>query len=303
MKKLMSLFMTVVLCFSLVACGGPDMQPAIDAFNSASEVVDRLGNTLNANADAYQQELFDTVNEKANEMLDYKAVLESGEAVTEEQIAEMMKVFAQVEAWALETEANLDEWEIKVGDKQAVIDTFNKTSTVFDELVNEINANIEAQDQNTIDLMNQMADTLLQTKDLLESDKQLTEDEVNTLIQQLSDIEKWVGDAKEVLVGGTSASNEAAGEDVVYADKQSIIEYFNMVSPMFDATATAVNENIDAYSEEFVDTLISLSGLMTSYKEILESDYEITQEDYDAMMVDLTAIEQWLLEIESDVFG
>lgn len=199
MKKVTAFFVMVAMCFALVACGGPDVQPAIDAFNSASDVFDRLGNTLNTNADAYPQELFDTMNAKADEMIAYKEVLESGEELTEEQVAEMIEVFAGVEAWALETEANLGEWEIKVGDKQAVIDAFNRISGAFDELIDIINANIEAYDQESIDLVNQMVTSLLEIKEVLESDKQFTEDEVNLLLEQLAGFEEWVAAAKEAL--------------------------------------------------------------------------------------------------------
>lgn len=199
MKKLTAFLMMVVMCFTLVACGGPDVQPAIDAFNSASDVFDRLADTLNANADAYPQELFDAMNAKADEMMAYKEVLESGEELTEEQIAEMLEVFAGVEAWVLETEANLGEWEIKVGDKQAVIDTFNRISGAFDELIDVINANIEAYDQESINLVNQMVTSLLEIKEGLESDKQFTEDEVKLLLEQLAGFEEWVATAKEAL--------------------------------------------------------------------------------------------------------
>ena len=199
MRKIIAFLMMMVMCFTLVACGGPDVQPAIDAFNSASDVFDRLGNTLNANAEAYPQELFDAVNAKAEEMIAYKEVLESGEEFTEEQIAEMVEVFAGVEAWALETETNLGEWEIKVGDKQAVIDTFNRVSVVFDELIDIINADIESYDQESIDLVNQMVNSMLEIKEGLESDKQFTEDEVNSLLEQLAGFEEWVASAKEAL--------------------------------------------------------------------------------------------------------
>lgn len=309
MKKMTAFLMMMAMCFTLVACGGPDTQPAIDAFNSASDVYDRLVNTLNANADEYPQELFDVMNEMADAMLEHKEILESGEELTEEQIAEMIEVFGKVEAWALDTEANLSELKIKWGDKQAVIDAFNKTSTAFDELIDIINADIESYDQESLDLVNQMINSLLEIKEGLESDKQFTEDEVSILLEQLAGFEEWVAEAKEALVAvedsgaGNKNGNEAVGETVTYVDKQPVIEAFNLVSPMFDATATAVNANIEAFSSEFITTLTELSGIMTDYKTVLESDYQLTQEEYNAMMESLSTIEQWLLEIESQVFG
>lgn len=42
MKKLMVLIMTMMMGMSLVACGGADKQPAIDAFNKTSTSLMRL---------------------------------------------------------------------------------------------------------------------------------------------------------------------------------------------------------------------------------------------------------------------
>ena len=47
----------------------------------------------------------------------------------------------------------------------------------------------------------------------------------------------------------------------------------------------------------------SASEIMSNYKAILESDYEPGGAEYNAMMADFDAIEQWLLQIESQVFG
>ena len=55
MKKITSLLLVLVMCVSLVACGGVDKQPAIDAFNKASTAYDEVATIINENPDAYDQ--------------------------------------------------------------------------------------------------------------------------------------------------------------------------------------------------------------------------------------------------------
>lgn len=213
MKRMYAVLMTLVMCISLVACGGVDKQPAIDAFNNASTAFDDLVNKMNANIDAYPQELIDVMNEMANGMLENKEILESDMELTEEQINEMIAAFAEVEKWAVETDAQLEE-----------------------------------------------------------------------------------------LAGSGSNEHAVGGEDV-YVDMQAAIDRFNAISGMFDATANAVNANVAAFSQEFIDTMVELSGIMSEYKAMLESDYEPSGAEYATMMEDFDIIEQWLLQVESQVFG
>lgn len=297
MKKMCAFLMAMVMSLSLVACGGVDIQPAIDAFNNASTAYDAVSNKVNAEIGAYPEEFIDTMNELADTMLEYKAVLESGEELTEEQVNEMITVFAEVEKWATETEPKLDEFKTIGADKQPAIDAFNKTSTAFDAVVEVINANPELYGQDVIDLMTQMSDTLTECKTLLESETMLTEDVVSSMVTQLTDIEAWIAEFEaEILVD----PEEAAGAAI---DLTSAIEYFNAITTAFDATATAVNSNADAFTEEFKNTMINLSEVLTQYKGLLEGGYEFSEEEYNLMIEDFEAIEQWLLEVESDVFG
>lgn len=297
MKKIAAFLMAMVMCVSLVACGGVDPQPAIDAFNSASEAYESLANKMNENLEAYPLDLIDVMNQMADALLTHKETLESGEELTEEYVAELIQACADVEQWAKDTEAQLAELAIAGADKQPVIDAFNKTSTVFDKLANEVNANAAAYPQEFIDLLNQMADVMLQTKTMLESDQALTEDEANSLIQQLSDIEAWVAEAEAEFVTG------AATEEATNVDMQAAIERFNTISGMFDATANAVNANAGAFTQEFIDSMVKMSEILTNYKAMLESDYEPTGAEYTTMMEDFDIIEQWLLEVEKQVFG
>ena len=105
MKKFVALILAIVLCLSLVACGGPDKQPAIDAFNAANTAFNEVANVMNANPDDFDQEIFDGMNSVAEVLAEHKALLESNEELTEEALEEMIAWYASVEALMAEIKA------------------------------------------------------------------------------------------------------------------------------------------------------------------------------------------------------
>ena len=84
-------------------------------------------------------------------------------------------------------------------DKQPAIDAFNKTSDAFDEVVNLINENPDAIDQEAIDTMHDMSDLLRQHKELLESDEEIEEDKLNEMIEWYGTVDDWIGEVKAAL--------------------------------------------------------------------------------------------------------
>lgn len=117
-KRLGTLLLIMTMLFSLAACGSVDKQPAIDAFNSASTAFDAVANKVNAQSDAYSQELIAAMNEKADTMLAYKDQLEGEEKLTKDQVTEMVQIFAEVKEWATATDAKLEEYKITDTSKQ-----------------------------------------------------------------------------------------------------------------------------------------------------------------------------------------
>ena len=79
MKKLMVLIMTMMMGISLVACGGADKQPAIDAFNKTSTSFNEVANIINENPQAYDQDLVDT-------MIDWYGTVDEWVSQVKEQI-------------------------------------------------------------------------------------------------------------------------------------------------------------------------------------------------------------------------
>ena len=107
MKKITSLLLAFIMCMSLVACGGPDKQPAIDAFNKASDAYDEVATVINENPDAYDQEVIDTLNEMADVLIQHKELLESGDEIEQEKLDEMIAWYGDVEAWVADVKAEL----------------------------------------------------------------------------------------------------------------------------------------------------------------------------------------------------
>ena len=107
MKKITSLLLALIMCMSLVACGGSDNQPAIDAFNKASDAYDEVATIINENPDAYDQEVIDTLNEMADVLIQHKELLESGDEIEQEKLDEMIAWYGDVEAWVADVKAEL----------------------------------------------------------------------------------------------------------------------------------------------------------------------------------------------------
>lgn len=196
-KKICAILLAMTMSFSLAACGGADTQPAIDAFNNASSEYDAVADKINAESELYTEELFTSMNEMADTLLEYKEKLESDEEFTEEEVTEMIQTFEEIENWAADTNANLESFKII----QPAIDAFNRTSEAFNTVANAINENIELYPQEVIDTMNLMADSLTECNDFLSSDTAVTEEFVQELVSELNDIEAWVADVEaEILV-------------------------------------------------------------------------------------------------------
>ena len=108
MKKLIALALAMILCLALVACGGPDRQPAIDAFNKAKDAFNEVANTINADIEAYDPELVDAMIEMAGVLEDHKARLESDEEISQEQLDAMIEWYGTVEEWVEEYKAEYE---------------------------------------------------------------------------------------------------------------------------------------------------------------------------------------------------
>lgn len=308
MKKLYAILMVMVLCVSLVACGGVDKQPAIDAFNNATTVYDKLVNEINADITAYPQEMIDVMMEMSEALLENKAILESDQELTEEQVAAMVKAFGEVETWAKETDAELENLknlvaepeptatpEPVVDNRQPAIDAFNEAATAYDALVEKVNANPEVYPDYIIELMGTMATPLTNVKQILESGMELADENVQELVASMNEIKAWVYEVERSVGGSTG--------DVGNVDKQSLVDEFNMIVEPINAYVDEVGRHVDDFDEELVNRLNEYAQFLSECQLVLESDLEITEEDGKSMKHNFEIIWQWVLEVKLDIFG
>ena len=333
MKKIVGILMVMLLSVTLVACGGVDKQPAIDAFNNATSVYDALVNEINADISAYPQELIDVMMEMSEALLENKAILEGDQELTQEQIDSMIAAFGDVENWAKETSSELanlknvavekpepteapkateapepteapvatevpeptETPESAADNRQPAIDAFNKAVTAYDGLVDKINANPEIYPNYVIELMATMEAPLTNCKAILESGTALADENVQELVSAMNDVYAWVVEV-EMSTGGAV---EGAGS----ADLQSLIDTYNMLVEPINAYVDEVNRHVDDFDETLVTTLSEYAQFLSDCQLVFDSGLEIPEEDCKSMKDNFDIIWQWVLEVEHDIFG
>lgn len=96
MKKIITVLAAMVMCLNLVACGGPDKQPAIDAYNELAENYNKFVEIGNENLSELSEEDIDFWNEVADYVTEYGETLEDDTEFTQEEIDEMVTMFNEL---------------------------------------------------------------------------------------------------------------------------------------------------------------------------------------------------------------
>ena len=99
MKKIIAFALAMVLALSLVACGGPDKQPAIDAFNKTSTAFNEVAAIINADIESWDAESIATMTEMANVLQQHGELLSSDKEISEETLAEMIALYGEIDQW------------------------------------------------------------------------------------------------------------------------------------------------------------------------------------------------------------
>lgn len=86
---------------------GTDKQAAIDAFNKASTSFNEVANAINADPDAYDQDVIDTMVEMADVLQQHKELLEGDTEIEEDKLNEMIEWYGTVEEWVSDVKAEL----------------------------------------------------------------------------------------------------------------------------------------------------------------------------------------------------
>ena len=99
MKKIVAFVLALVLSLSLVACGGADKQPAIDAFNKTSTAFNEVAAIINADIESWDAESVEAMTEMANVLQQHGSLLSSTQEISEESLSEMIAWYAEVDQW------------------------------------------------------------------------------------------------------------------------------------------------------------------------------------------------------------
>jgi len=174
MKKLISLLLALAMCLSLAACGGgPDKQPAIDAFNNTSKTFNDFAAAVNEDIESYPDEFITIMTDMANLLNEYEALLSGDTDLSEEQLSEMIAWFGTVDEWVAETKTELeamaadsaatapaDGAEITQEQLEALTAAYNTVAPLYNEAYIQAEANGWLNDATTAAEIEAMSSTL-----------------------------------------------------------------------------------------------------------------------------------------------
>ena len=107
MKKIIAIVLAALACLSFASCGGPDRQPAIDAFNSAKDGFNEVATYINEDIESYDEEVVEVMNEMADTLEQHKELLEGDDELSQEKLDEMIAWYGEVETWVANVKAEL----------------------------------------------------------------------------------------------------------------------------------------------------------------------------------------------------
>ena len=84
-------------------------------------------------------------------------------------------------------------------------------------------------------------------------------------------------------------------------DTQPAVDAFNSASTAFDALANKVNAEPGAYRQDFVDSMVDMSTVLTEYKTMLEGGDSLTEEDVTALVQEFNDIEAWVNDVDANL--
>lgn len=108
MNKLVSLMLTLAMCVSLAACGGPNKQPTVDAYNKAKDVFNEVSSIVNQDIGAYDEAFVNEMIGLADLLNEIKDKLNSND-LDQETLDNLTAWCGEVEQWAVNVKAVLEQ--------------------------------------------------------------------------------------------------------------------------------------------------------------------------------------------------
>lgn len=169
-------------------------------------------------------------------------------------------------------------------DKQPAIDALDKAGTAFNEVANKMNENIGMYPQDTIDELNELAGIMNEKMELLASDADLTQEDIDAIVASAAEIEAWATELRPML-------------DTI-VDTQPAKDAFISAVNAYDEVAIYMNENIELFTEEDIAAMTDVGNVLMECKETLESVTFTDQEALDAFIANMADVEAWALSVK-----
>ena len=127
-------------------------------------------------------------------------------------------------------------------DNQPLVDAFNAASTAHAEVATLMNANMGVADPELTDVMIEMAEVLSDYKAIVEGTDELTQEDVDSMVEYLEEIPPLMATYKEFLLE-SGADSDAEPVDMTAEDQAAIAEVYTELATLYNEAATLATDN------------------------------------------------------------
>ena len=263
MKKLIAILLTLVMCISMVACGGADKQPAIDAFNATSAKFNEMSAKVNENIDLFPDETISTLTDMANLLNEYKDLLQGDTEIEQEKLDEIIAWFGTVDTWVDEVNVELKNLDDVIAEEAVILEQAERLAEVYDVISPLYNDALTLAETNGW-LNDELTVTELEAvgPQLERIGKALTEDfallgdaNIEELIPALQELEEplkeliervsvpFEGSTTTETPAETPAPEASTSTDITEEQLTALTEAYNVVAVLYNEALTLAETN------------------------------------------------------------
>ena len=170
-------------------------------------------------------------------------------------------------------------------DKQPAIDAINKASNAFNEVADKMNENIDIYPQDMVDDLNEMVDLVNEQVALLDSGEDLTQEELDAIIEVAAHVETWAAEFSPMVD--------------TFVGTEPVMAAYDAAANAYNDVVNYMNENLESFTQEDIDAVAEVGELLASCKADLEGITFTDQESLDAMIAAFGDIEAWAVELKA----
>ena len=263
MKKFIAILLTLVMCISMVACGGADKQPAIDAFNATSAKFNEMSAKVNENIDLFPDETISTLTDMANLLNEYKDLLQGDTEIEQEKLDEIIAWFGTVDTWVDEVNVELKNLDDAIAEEAVILEQAERLAEVYDvisPLYNEALTLAETNgwlnDELTVTELEAVGPHLERIGKALTEDFALLGDaNIEELIPALQELEEplkeliervsvpFEGSPTTETPAETPAPEASTSTDITEEQLTALTEAYNVVAVLYNEALTLAETN------------------------------------------------------------